>query len=131
MVVPSLDESLGLEVDTSDEELEERVNDEHPDVELAEDSGSSNDLENEPSSPIIPKFTIPPSRAPSRKPEAVGDEESVTGKTSRGYRLQLELKLCQNPKVRANCLQSKASEKHWNWDSAFLQLSGLKQQSAR
>ena len=119
MPVSSLDESLGLEVDTSDEELEERVNDEHHDVELAEDSGSSNDLENEPSSPIIPKSTIPqstipPSRAPSRKPESVGAEESVTGKHSQGYRLQLELKLCQNPKVRANCLQSKASGKHRN-----------------
>lgn len=114
MAVSSLDESLGLEVDTSDEELEERVNDEHPDVELAEDSGSSNDLENEPSSPIIPKSTIPPSRAPSRKLESVGAEESVTGKPSQGYRLQLELKLCQNPKVRANCLQSKASGKHRN-----------------
>jgi hypothetical protein len=69
-----------LEVDTSDEELEERVNDEHPCVESADDSGSSNDLENEPSSPIIPKSTIPPSLAPSRKSESLGAEESVTGK---------------------------------------------------
>jgi hypothetical protein len=114
VAVPSLDESLGLEVNTSDEELEECVNDEHPDIELAEDSGSSNDLENEPSSPIIPKSTIPPSRAPSRKLESIGVEESVTGKLSRGYRIQLELKLCQNPKVRANCLQSRASGKHRN-----------------
>jgi len=88
MAVPSSDEGLGLEVDTSDEEPEERVNDEHPYVEPADDSGSSNDLENEPSSPIIPKSTIPPCLAPSRKPEHLGAEESVTGKPGRGYSLQ-------------------------------------------
>jgi hypothetical protein len=73
VAVPSSDEGLGLEVDTSDEELEERVNDEHPYVESAEDDGSSSDLENEPSSPIILKSTMPPSLAPRA-------EGSVTGK---------------------------------------------------
>ena len=68
MAAPSSDEGLGLEVDTSDEEPEERVNDEHTYVE-SEDSGSSNDLENDPSSPIVPKSTIPPPRASSRKSE--------------------------------------------------------------
>ena len=85
MAIPSSDEGLGLEVDTSDEELEERVNDEHSCVELAEDSGSSSNLENEPSSPIMPKPTI--FLAPSRKPSSRA-EESVTGKPGRGYPLQ-------------------------------------------
>lgn len=80
MVVPSSDEGLGLEVHTSDEEIEDRVNDKHPDVQSAEDDGSSSDLEDEPSSPIIPKSTIPSSLAPSRQPEFLRAEESVTGK---------------------------------------------------
>lgn len=78
MVVPPSDEGLGLEVDTSDEEIEERVNDKHPYVQSPEDDGSSS-LEDEPSSPIIPKPTIP-SSVPSRQPEFLRAEESVTGK---------------------------------------------------
>jgi hypothetical protein len=80
MVLPSSDEGLGLEVDTSDEENEERVNDKHPEVQSAENDGSSSDLEDEPSSPIIPKPTMPSSLVPSRQPEFVRAEESVTGK---------------------------------------------------
>jgi hypothetical protein len=79
VVVPSSDEGLVLEVNTSDEEIEERVNDNHPHVQSPEDDGSSSDLEDEPSSPIIPKSTIP-SSAPSRQPEFLRVEESVTGK---------------------------------------------------
>jgi len=77
VAVPSSDEGLGLEVDTSDEELEERVNDEHSFVESAENDGSSSDPENEPSSPIIPESTT---LAPLVQPESLGAEESVTGK---------------------------------------------------
>jgi hypothetical protein len=113
VAVPSSDEGLGLEVDTSDEELEERVNDEHTYVE-SEDSGSSNDLENDPSSPIIRKFTIPPSREPSRKLESLEAEESVTGKTWPRIPPTIRLKLYQNPKVRAKCLQPKTSGRHQN-----------------
>ena len=51
-----------------------------PDVQSAEDDGPSSDLEDEPSSPIIPKSTIPSSLAPSRQPEFLRAEESVTGK---------------------------------------------------
>jgi hypothetical protein len=80
MVLPSSDEGLGLEVDTSDEENEERVNDKHPEVQSAENDGSSSDLEDEPSSPIIPKPTMPFSLVPSRQPEFLRAEESVTGK---------------------------------------------------
>ena len=80
MVVPCSDEGLGLEVDTSDEEIEDRVNDKHPRVQSPEDGGSSSDHEDEPSSPIIPKSTIPSSLAPSRQPEILRTEESVTGK---------------------------------------------------
>lgn len=80
MVVPSSDEGLGLEVHTSDEEIEDRVSDKHPDVQSAEDDGSSSDLEDQPSSPIIPKSTIPFSLAPSRQLEFLRAEESVTGK---------------------------------------------------
>jgi hypothetical protein len=80
VVVLSSDEDLGLEVDTSDEEIEERVNDKHPHVQSAEDDGSSSDPEDEPSSPIIPKSTMPSSLAPSRQPEFLRTEESVTGK---------------------------------------------------
>jgi hypothetical protein len=79
VVVLSSDEGLGLEVDNSDEEIEERVNDEHPHIQSAEDDGSSSDLEDKPSSPIIPKSTIP-SLAPLRQPECLKTEESVTGK---------------------------------------------------
>jgi len=79
VVVPPSDEGLGLEVDTSDEEIKERVNDKHH-VQSAEDDGSSSNLEDEPSSPIIPKSIIPSSLAPSRQPEFLRDEESVTGK---------------------------------------------------
>jgi hypothetical protein len=103
-----------LEVDTSDEELEERVNDEHTYADSAEDSGSSNDLENEPSSPIIPKSTITPSLAISRKSESLEAEESVTGKTWPRIPLTVRLKLCQNPKVRAKCLQPKTNGRHRN-----------------
>ena len=113
MAAPSSDEGLGLEVDTSDKELEERVNDEHTYVE-SEDSGSSNDLENDPSSPIIPKSTIPPSRAPSRKSEFLEAEESVTGKTWLRIPPTIRLKLCQNPKVKAKSLQPKTSGRHRN-----------------
>ena len=80
MVVLSSDEGLGLEVDNSDEEIEERVNDKHPQVQSAEDDGSSSDLEDKSSSPIIPKSTIPSSSAPLRQPECLKTEESVTGK---------------------------------------------------
>lgn len=78
MIVRSSDESLGLEVDTS-EESEERLNDEGPDVEAAEETASSNDSENEPSSPFAPKFLIPLSQVPSRGQE----EGSATGKPDR------------------------------------------------
>ena len=78
MVGPSSDEGLGLEVNTSDEEIEERVNDKHPCVQ-SEDDGFSSDLEDKPSSPIIPKSTIPTS-APSKQPDFLRVEESVTGK---------------------------------------------------
>jgi len=44
VVVPPSDEGLGLEVDTSDEEIKERVNDKHH-VQSAEDDGSSSNLE--------------------------------------------------------------------------------------
>jgi hypothetical protein len=84
VVVPSSDEGLGLEVNTSDEEIEERVNDKHPHVQSPEDDGSSSDLEDEPSSPIIPKSTIS-SSAPSRQPAILSVEESVTGKPDRGH----------------------------------------------
>ena len=114
MAVPSSDEDLGLEVDTSDEELEERVNDEHTYSDSAEDTGSSNDLENEPSSPIIPKFTILPSLAISRKSESLEAEESVTGKAWPRIHPTVRLKLCQNPKVRAKCLQPKTNGRHRN-----------------
>ena len=77
MVVPSLDEGLGLEVDTSDEDIEERVNEKHPQDQSPEDDGSSSDLEDETSSPIIPKSTI---LAPSKQTEFLRAEESVTGK---------------------------------------------------
>jgi hypothetical protein len=80
VVVLSSDEDLGLEVDTSDEEVEERVNDKYPHVQSEEDDGSSSDLEDEPSSPIIPKSTIPLSLAPSRQSNLLRAEESVTGK---------------------------------------------------
>ena len=76
MIVRSSDESLGLEFDTSDEEPEERQNDEEPDVEAAEESASSNDSENEPSSPFTHKSSITPSQVLSRRQE----EESSTGK---------------------------------------------------
>jgi len=79
VVVPSSDEGLRLEIDTPDEEMDERVNDEYPHVQSAEDDGSSSDHVNEPSSPIIPKSTIP-SLASSRQPEFLRAEESVTGK---------------------------------------------------
>jgi len=78
--LPSSDEGLGLEVDTSDEEIEGRLNDKRPHVQSAEDDGSSSDLEDEPSSPIIPKSTVPSTLAPSRQPEFSRAEESVTGK---------------------------------------------------
>lgn len=74
------DEGLGLEVDTSEEEIEERVNDKHPHVHSSEDDGSSSDLEDEPSSPIIRKFIASSSLAPSKQPEILRTEESVTGK---------------------------------------------------
>lgn len=80
MVVPPSDEGLGLEVDTSDEELEECVNDKHPHIQSVERDGSSSDLEDEPSSPIIPESTIPSSLVPSREPEFLRAEESITGK---------------------------------------------------
>jgi len=80
VVDPPSDEGLGLEVDTSDEDIEERVNNKRPRVQSPEDDGSSSDPEAEPSSPIIPKSTIPSSLAPSRQPEFLRAEESVTGK---------------------------------------------------
>ena len=108
MAVPSSDEGLGLEVDTFDEEPEERVNDEHTYVE-SEDSGSSNDLENDLSGPIIPKSAIPPPRAPSRKSESSEAEESVTGKPGQGYPLQLA-KVVSEPEIegRRVCNQKQA-----------------------
>jgi len=80
MIVRSSDESLGLEFDTSDEESEERPNNEDPDVEAAEEtaSESSNDSENEPSSPFTHKSPITPSQVLSRR-----QEESATGKPDR------------------------------------------------
>jgi hypothetical protein len=80
VVVPSSDEGLGLEVDTSDEEIKERVNDKRPHAQSSEDDGSSSDLEEKSSSPIIPKSTLSSSLAPSRQPEFLRAEESVTGK---------------------------------------------------
>src|SRR6266853_1480086 len=79
VTVRSSDEGLGLEVDTS-EESEESLIGEHLHVEPAEDTASSNDSENEPSSPIISKSPIPPSLVPSSKPGSLGAEESATGK---------------------------------------------------
>jgi hypothetical protein len=78
VIVRSSDESLGLEVDTS-EGSEERLSDEGPDVEAAEETGSSNDSENEPSSPFTPKSRISTSQIPSKRQE----EESATGKPVR------------------------------------------------
>ena len=109
MAVPSSNEGLGLEVDTSDEEPEECVNDEHAYVE-SEDSGSSNDLENDPSSPIIPKSTIPPPRAPSRKSEFSEAEESVTGKPGQGYPLQLA-KVVSEPEIEGDVSATKNKRK--------------------
>jgi hypothetical protein len=83
VIVRSSDEGLGLEVDTSDEEPEERLNDEHSDVEHSEDIGSSNDSENEPSSPFTPKSQIPPPLGLSRRPGSPGAEGSATGKYDR------------------------------------------------
>ena len=80
----TLDEGLKLEVDTSDEENEEFLGDEHPDIESAEEDASINS-ENESDSPITPKSVIPPSLIPSRGPGSLGTEESVTGKPDRQH----------------------------------------------
>jgi hypothetical protein len=80
VTVRCLDESLGLEVDTSDEELEERPNDEPS---YAEDTASSNDSESEPSSPFTPKFPILPSLVLPRRQDSARAEESATGKSDR------------------------------------------------
>jgi hypothetical protein len=80
----TLDEGLGLEVDTSDEENEELLGDEHPDIESAEEDASINS-ENESDGPITPKSAIPPSLIPSRGPGSLGAEESVTGKPDRQH----------------------------------------------
>ena len=82
MTVRSSDEDLGLEVDTSDEESEE-LNYEHSYAEPAEDTGSSSDSENEPSSPFTPKSPILPPLVLSRRPDSPRAEESVTGKFGR------------------------------------------------
>jgi hypothetical protein len=78
MAVPFSDEGLGLEVDTSDEEPEEPLNDEI----LEDDSTSSNDSENEPISPILSKFARPPSLVQSRE-NSYGAEGSITGNPGR------------------------------------------------
>jgi len=75
VAVPSSDEGLGLQIDTSDEESEDRLNDEP-----AEDDASSNGSESQTSSPILSKSSIPPSALPLRRPDSLGAEESVTGK---------------------------------------------------
>lgn len=80
MAVPSSDEGLGLQIDTSDEESEDRLNDEHAHDEPAEDDASSNGSESQTSSPILSKSSIPPSALPLRRPDSLGAEESVTGK---------------------------------------------------
>jgi hypothetical protein len=80
----TLDEGLKLEVDTSDEENEEFLGDEHPDIESAEEDASINS-ENESDSPITPKSAIPPSLIPSRGPGSLRAEESVTGKPDRQH----------------------------------------------
>jgi hypothetical protein len=78
MIVRSSDESLGLESDTS-EESQERLNDEDPDVEAAEETASSNDSENEPSRSFTHKSPMTPSQVLSRRQE----EECATGKPDR------------------------------------------------
>jgi hypothetical protein len=78
MAVPFSDEGLGLEVDTSDEEPEEPLNDEI----LEEDSTSSNDSENEPISPILSKSARPPSLLQLRE-NSYGAEGSITGNPGR------------------------------------------------
>jgi hypothetical protein len=81
-------ESLGLEIDTSDEEIEEPFGNEHPDLESAEEDASVNS-ENESGSPILPKSTIPSSQIPSRRPGSLGAEETVTGKPDQRHLPQL------------------------------------------
>ncbi|KAH9976865.1 P-loop containing nucleoside triphosphate hydrolase protein [Lactifluus volemus] len=77
MAIPPSGEGLGLEIDTSDEEIEEPLGKEHPDFEFAEEDASINS-ENETVSPILPKSAIPSSSIPSRRPGSLGAEETVT-----------------------------------------------------
>lgn len=77
-----------MDIDTSDEEFEEHLNDELPYIEPAEDNASSNDSENEPNSPMVTKFAVPPFMIPSRRSDSLGAEESVTGKPDGRYLLQ-------------------------------------------
>jgi hypothetical protein len=85
MTVPPSDEGLGLEVDTSDEEIEEPLGNEHPDdAESAEEDASINS-ENESGSPVLPKSAIPSSPIPSRRPGPLEAEESATGKPDRRH----------------------------------------------
>jgi hypothetical protein len=79
MAIPPSGEGLGLEIDTSDEEIEEPLGKEHPDFESAEEDASINS-ENETVSPILPKSAIPSSSIPSRRPGSLGAEETATGK---------------------------------------------------
>jgi hypothetical protein len=84
VIVQSPDENLGLEVDTS-EESQEDVNDGHPYDEHEEDIASSNHSENEPSSPITPKSSLPLSLVSSEKPDSLEAEESATGKADQQH----------------------------------------------
>jgi hypothetical protein len=79
MAVPPSDEGLGLEVDTSDEEIEKPLGNEHPDLQSAEEDASTNS-ENESGSPIQHKSPIPESLILSRRPGSLEADKSVTGK---------------------------------------------------
>ena len=79
MAIPPSGEGLGLEIDTSDEEIEEPLGNEHPDLESAEEDASI-DSENESGSPVLPNPAIPSSQIPSRRPGSLGAEQTVTGK---------------------------------------------------
>ena len=81
MTVRCSDESLGFEVDTSDEESEESNNDKPSYDEPAEDTASSNDSESEPSSPFTPKSPVLSSLVLSGRQDFPRAEESVTGKS--------------------------------------------------